>query len=59
MDHRSLLVLLVVCLAIHLEGANAQYGSSSSNGAAGVAREGYSSLVVAAALLAAAALVFN
>ncbi|KAK1629004.1 hypothetical protein QYE76_003319 [Lolium multiflorum] len=41
MDLRSLLVLLLVCLAVHLEGANAQYGSSPSNGAAGVAGAGY------------------
>jgi hypothetical protein len=59
MDLRSLLVLLVVCLAIHLEGASAQYGSSPSNGAPGVVGAGYSSLGVAAALLAIAALVFN
>ena len=59
MDLRSLLVLLVVSLAIQLEGVNAQYGNSPSNGAAGVAGAGYSSLGVAAALLAIAALVLS
>jgi hypothetical protein len=59
MDLRSLLVLLLVCLAVHLEGANAQYGSSPSNGAAGVAGAGYSSLGMATALLAVAALILN
>ena len=59
MDLRSLLVLLVLSLAIHLEGADAQYGSSPSNGAAGVDGAGYSSVGDAAALLAVAALVLS
>lgn len=56
MDYRALLVLLIVFLAVHLEGTTAQYGSSV--GAPGAAGAGYS-LGVAAALLAVAAFVWN
>uniref|UniRef100_A0A0D9XNX1 Uncharacterized protein n=1 Tax=Leersia perrieri TaxID=77586 RepID=A0A0D9XNX1_9ORYZ len=53
-------VLLVVFLVSHLEVATAQYGGSSSNGAAGpMAAGGGCSVAVAAAVLAIAAFVWN